>query len=312
MYIKENTGHNIYEVIYMSRLKWPVRFSSIIKWIKDKLNLLGSSSFLKQVKTVPKTLILGVVLITLLVGLNSAFWWYRATHGGFKFGGEASKEPINEWNIDMNQQVLNEDELRKEYSLKADSNTIQEQDEKSDEHIEEVKVITEEPPIEQENSQRSANQDTVAEQKLEESTSVPTLATMAMPTMGKVITTFAMDTLIYSKTLEQWNAHKGIDIAADIGLPVKAAMGGKVTEVKSNDPQLGVVVMIDHGGGIKSIYGNLQSDKLIKKGEQVTKGQVIGAVGNTAPYEIEDPPHLHFELIKDGININPLQYLPQI
>ena len=141
---------------------------------------------------------------------------------------------------------------------------------------------------------------------------VPTMATMAMPTLGKVITTFAMDTLVYSKTLEQWNTHNGIDIAADLGSPIKAAMDGTVVEVISNDPKLGVVVVIDHGGGIKTLYANLQSDNLVKKGDLIKKGQIIGAVGKTAPYEIEDPPHLHFEVLKDGKNIDPQQYLPKI
>ena len=45
---------------------------------------------------------------------------------------------------------------------------------------------------------------------------------------------------------------------------------------------------------------------------KVEKGQVIGAVGKTAPFEIEDPPHLHFEVLKDGENIDPEQYLPKL
>ena len=138
------------------------------------------------------------------------------------------------------------------------------------------------------------------------------MATMAMPTLGKIITPFAMDTLVYSKTLEQWNSHSGIDIAAELGTPVRAAMAGTVAEVRSNDPRLGIVVILDHGDGIQTIYGNLQSDKTVKKGDTIQKGQVIGAVGQTAPFEIEDPPHLHFEVVKDGKNINPEEYLPKL
>ena len=51
---------------------------------------------------------------------------------------------------------------------------------------------------------------------------------------------------------------------------------------------------------------------LVEKGDNIAKGQVIGAVGKSAPYEVEDPPHLHFEVIKDGTNIDPMQYLPEI
>ena len=87
--------------------------------------------------------------------------------------------------------------------------------------------------------------------------SAQALATMAMPTMGKVITSFAVDTLVYSNTLEQWNTHSGIDIAASIGTQVKAALDGKVIRVTNNDPKLGIVVVIDHGGGITTLCGNL-------------------------------------------------------
>jgi murein DD-endopeptidase MepM/ murein hydrolase activator NlpD len=85
-----------------------------------------------------------------------------------------------------------------------------------------------------------------------------------------------------------------------------------VVEIRKDDPRLGVVVVIDHGGGIKTVYGNLASDKLVQKGQGVKKGQVIGAVGKTAPYEIEDPPHLHFEVLKGGSSIDPERFLPKI
>lgn len=203
----------------------------------------------------------------------------------------------------MDEQVLDEEEIRKQYSLNLPegNNTIEEDefDELSEESLQQLDIDTED-------TYEASNEES------QQVVAAPVMATMAMPAMGKVTTEFAMETLVYSKTLEQWNSHNGIDISADIGTSVKAAMDGTVADVISNDPKLGVVVIIDHGGDIKTLYGNLKSDKLIKKGDQVKKGQVIGAVGRTAPYEIEDPPHLHFEVLKDGKNIDPQQYLPKI
>ncbi len=307
----------------MNRFKWPVKFSSSMKWVKEKLKLLASTKFIKGITQLPKMAILVVFLITILIGANSLLWWYRATHGGFEFGGGNDKEPIHEWEIDMNEQRLDEEEIRKQYSLNDsnNNNSSKKNQEPNEErqNLEEPNKMADSPSQEtnsgpQQGEKLEDNEsDNIVEMEEEvEVTAVSAMATMAMPTMGRVITSYAMDTFIYSKTLEQWNSHNGIDISTDIGTPVKAAMEGTVVEAISNDPRLGVVVIIDHGGGIKSLYGNLNSDKSVKKGNLIKKGQVIGAVGKTAPYEIEDPPHLHFEVLKDDKNIDPQQYLPKI
>jgi len=294
----------------MYRLKWPVNFSSIINWTRDKLSRLLNTRAIKGITKLPKTALVTVLLIAFLLGTNTLFWWYRATHGGFNFGQEPQQDLTQEWEVNLNEQALDEEELRKEYTvINPNAQDVQ----RKNPELAEAPPEKTEPETQTEvpaEKVQSKPQEPAAEPK--EAATVSALATMAVPTVGKVITAFAMDTLVYSKTLEQWNAHKGIDISADLGSPVKAAMKGTVAEVISNDPRLGVVVILDHGGGIQTIYGNLQSDKLVKKGDTVEKGQVIGAVGKTAPFEIEDPPHLHFEVIKDGKNIDPEQYLPKL
>lgn len=295
----------------MYRLKWPVHFSSIFKWIKDKFSALLNTKPIKRIKELPKTAVLAVVLITLLIGANSLFWWYRATHGGFDFAKEPEGESIHEWEINMNEQGLDEEELRKEYTL---AEPPQVKPSQAEEDIKEIAETPQEQEASPENTEpkKEPTKTEQPETTQKESARVSAMATMAMPTLGKIITPFAMDTLVYSKTLEQWNSHSGIDIAAELGTPVRAAMAGTVAEVRSNDPRLGIVVILDHGDGIQTIYGNLQSDKTVKKGDTIQKGQVIGAVGQTAPFEIEDPPHLHFEVVKNGKNINPEEYLPKL
>lgn len=295
----------------MYRLKWPVKFSSIFKWIKDKFSALLNTKPIKRIKELPKTAVLAVVLITLLIGANSLFWWYRATHGGFDFAKEPEGESIHEWEINMNEQGLDEEELRKEYTL---AEPPQVKPSQAEEDIKEIAETPQEQEASPENTEpkKEPTKTEQPETTQKESAKVSAMATMAMPTLGKIITPFAMDTLVYSKTLEQWNSHSGIDIAAELGTPVRAAMAGTVAEVRSNDPRLGIVVILDHGDGIQTIYGNLQSDKTVKKGDTIQKGQVIGAVGQTAPFEIEDPPHLHFEVVKNGKNINPEEYLPKL
>ncbi len=306
----------------MNRFKWPVKLSSCFRKVKDSGNKL-----VKQVIQLPKKTLFAAFLISLLIIANSFFWWYRATHKGFEFNESADKEPLSEWQIDMNEQVLNEENIERQYGLNDNTQNVSSPPKEGQGKKEEQQNLVK-PSEVSGNLYQQADLDTgkvektredehdnitkAAGEKSEETAVVSAMATMAMPAMGRVTTAFAMDTLVYSKTLEQWNCHSGIDIAADIGTPVKAVMDGTVVEVTNNDPKLGVVIVIDHGCGVKTLYGNLNSDKLVKEGNQVKKGQVISAIGKTAPYEIEDPPHLHFEVLKDGKNIDPQQYLPKI
>jgi murein DD-endopeptidase MepM/ murein hydrolase activator NlpD len=142
--------------------------------------------------------------------------------------------------------------------------------------------------------------------KLEE----PKMETMVVPVFGTAYTEFSEDALVYSKTLDQWSTHSGIDIKAEEGSPVRAAMDGVVEELY-NDPQLGMTIIINHGGKIQTKYSNLSTLDLVTLNQKVKKGDVISGVGKTALYEIADDPHLHFEVMKDGKNIDPKKYLPK-
>lgn len=130
----------------------------------------------------------------------------------------------------------------------------------------------------------------------------------SIPVEGEIMRGFAKDSLIYSETLEEWVTHLAIDIKADRTTVVKAAENGTVTSIK-NDPRYGLTVVIEHVNGFKTVYSNLLTTEFVKEGEKVEKGQSIGTVGNSASFEIVDEPHLHFEIIKDGENVDPNIYL---
>lgn len=130
-----------------------------------------------------------------------------------------------------------------------------------------------------------------------------------MPVMGGVTFAFAQDKLVYSKTLEEWRTHSGIDLAADRGEPVKVAADGVVTDIK-NDPRYGITVLVDHQDGLKTVYANLASDDMVSPNQKVKQGDIIGCVGNTAAFESAEQPHLHFEVLKDNEPVNPETYLP--
>jgi murein DD-endopeptidase MepM/ murein hydrolase activator NlpD len=133
---------------------------------------------------------------------------------------------------------------------------------------------------------------------------------MILPVFGNIAITFSDTELTYSKTIDSWVTHPGLDLKAEEGSPVRAALDGVVSET-TNDAQWGLTIVLDHGDGVQTRYSNLSTLDLISKGQKVKKGDVISGVGKTALCEIAEEPHLHFELVRDNQNINPKNYLPK-
>lgn len=129
-----------------------------------------------------------------------------------------------------------------------------------------------------------------------------------MPVEGEVSKEFAKDNLIYSETLKEWITHLGIDIKAEKTSVVKASEDGTIKSIK-NDPRYGLTVIMEHEDGFKTIYSNLLTAEFVSEGEEISKGQTLGTVGNTAVFEFSDDPHLHFEILKDGEYVDPSIYL---
>ena len=94
-----------------------------------------------------------------------------------------------------------------------------------------------------------------------------------------------------------------LDIGASTGTAIRAADGGTVT-LSGWYYGYGLTVIIDHGGGYKTLYGH-NSANYVSVGEKVFQGQTIAAVGNTG---YSTGPHLHFEIQKHGVPVNPYNY----
>lgn len=127
------------------------------------------------------------------------------------------------------------------------------------------------------------------------------------PVSGKVIEEYLGDDLVYSEALRDWRTHKGVDFAAEMGEDVKTSAPGVVERVF--DSGLGRCVIVDHRNGFSTMYANLEEDTLVKEGDEVKAGDVIGKVGNTALGDITDLPHVHFEMMKEGNSVNPAEFL---
>lgn len=131
---------------------------------------------------------------------------------------------------------------------------------------------------------------------------------LQMPVEGEITNQFAKENLIYSETLQEWVTHTGIDIKAEKTSIVQSAEDGTVKSIK-NDPRYGLTIVIDHGEGFETVYANLLSSEFVTEGEKVIKGQSIGTIGNTAVFESADEPHLHFEVLKDSVQVDPSIYV---
>ncbi len=113
---------------------------------------------------------------------------------------------------------------------------------------------------------------------------------------------------VYSKTLEDWRAHCGLDISASEGQEVIASASGTVEDVYF-DTMYGYTVTIAHTGGTRTLYANLSGDVTVSPGQTVREGELIGYAGSTASGEINEDGHIHFEMHKDNKKINPTEHL---
>ena len=98
--------------------------------------------------------------------------------------------------------------------------------------------------------------------------------------------------------------HYGLDYAASTGTAIHASDGGTVTKVGWSGAY-GYRVVIDHGGNMKTLYAHC-SKIYVSVGDKVYQGQTIAAVGSTGR---STGPHCHFEIFKNGVNVNPANYV---
>jgi murein DD-endopeptidase MepM/ murein hydrolase activator NlpD len=123
-----------------------------------------------------------------------------------------------------------------------------------------------------------------------------------LPTRGWLSSQFTRSR--FHPILHENRPHKGIDVTAPTGTPIVAPAAGRVVFAGS-DKGFGLTVEIDHGNGIRTRFAHC-SRLAVKKGQQVTRGQLIAAVGSTG---LSTSAHLHYEIHVDGQPVDPLKYV---
>jgi murein DD-endopeptidase MepM/ murein hydrolase activator NlpD len=124
------------------------------------------------------------------------------------------------------------------------------------------------------------------------------------PELGEISLTWPANGRISQRS---WACHHAIDIAAPMGVPIRAAAAGEVVKAGYTAyPGYGRMIVIRHANGVQTLYGHL-SGSYVAVGDHVARGEVIGRMGSTGR---STGSHLHFEIAKDSWLLDPLRVLP--
>ncbi len=113
----------------------------------------------------------------------------------------------------------------------------------------------------------------------------------------------------HNQTLNTYYEHSGVDFAAEVGAGVLCVDDGVVESVYKDDILLGTEIVVDHGDGLKSVYRFVTEADGIKAGASVKRGQKIATVAAANGNEYKDGAHLHFEMRKNDVCVDPAVYL---
>ena len=138
----------------------------------------------------------------------------------------------------------------------------------------------------------------------------PYSGSFALPMGTDISKDYSYGKLRLNKTTDDWRTHEGVDFGGSEGNNVIAIQDGKIRDVYF-DPLWGNVIVVDHGFGIIAKYCGMDEKSLPQKGESVKKFQVIGKLG-IVPIEKDDGSHLHFEIILNGKNEDPLKVMNKL
>lgn len=139
---------------------------------------------------------------------------------------------------------------------------------------------------------------------VEAAVKAPTRLDLPLQGQHKVLNGFSFG---YSEIFKDYRMNPGIDFEAKAGEQVRAAAPGTVVGVDLHDPEDGVVVTVDHGGGLLTRYAGVDHVAVKPEGK-VEAGTVLGQVGTPGPVRSKLGTHLHFETRLNGESVDPAPY----
>lgn len=113
----------------------------------------------------------------------------------------------------------------------------------------------------------------------------------------------------WDDTMSWYCLHQAIDFGAPAGTEVLAAVDGKITSIVTSDMLDYAVIEIEHADNVKTVYKFIDPAEGLKVGQEVSRGQVIGKISAASGAENADGDHLHFEVWKNDVPVDPDEYL---
>lgn len=168
--------------------------------------------------------------------------------------------------------------------------------------------------IEQEIPQKNRESDTKEPPQNEPSEDKPTMTDeeppiLGLPAQGVISKSYSKDIQVFSRTMNDYRVHLGLDVSTAESAPVYAMADGTVSQIWE-DPLMGWCLAVNHSGDCQTVYKNLAPDFAgdIATGVSVKSGQLLGTVGDTSVLEFAEEPHLHLEMMVKGESVDPMDY----
>lgn len=195
--------------------------------------------------------------------------------------------------------------------------TEEREEETKDVNTTEVEGTREVEDSTEETTEEAPSQETAPEQEAENTSAQAAQAPeinftesslMEWPVNGQVVLDYNMDNTVYFPTLNVYKLNPAIAISSEVGSPVAAVANGKIVSVINNE-ETGQTVTVDMGNGYQAVYGQLK-DVPFQTEEYVSAGSVLGYISEPTKYYTKEGANLYFALSKDGVPLDPMQYLP--
>lgn len=251
-------------------------------------------------------LALGLVLSAAIVGTCAVVY-----QSGNKSVPNEKEFVLNEDSIDeaMKTEEKEETEKTNEAQEIQDVNTSQVEGERETE----IEESTEEVAQEEETEVVQTNEKDSVETQSETVQSIPEVnftesSLMQWPVEGQVLLDYNMEHTIYFPTLNEYKYSPAIAVDAEVGTPVLAVANGKVASIV-NDEETGITMTVDLGNGYQAIYGQLK-DTAFEPESYMEAGATLGYVSEPTKYYSKEGTNLYFAMTKDGVSVDPLEYLP--
>lgn len=131
---------------------------------------------------------------------------------------------------------------------------------------------------------------------------------LVWPIDGTVLLDYSMDSTIFFPTMQQYQYNPAMVISGKVNQKVYFVAKGRVTDISTNE-ETGCTVTQDIGDGYTAVYGQLK-EVVFQVGDMVESGQVVGYVSEPTKYYSVEGSNVYFQILKDGVPIDPEEILP--